>query len=226
MSNTSFSNLQTSTNNHNNATQQIELNTKRVLDTHKNNSTEQLEAQSLTSQAAVAQNMLLNNLNISLMTLNNCLNLAQSLSMTASMALGTQPSLNLLNGLKPELPLLAQAAESVYQPALQVSEDESNTTITAELAGISEKDIQITLKGDHLIISGIKPCLSHIQKPNAINNYQLGQTWSGRFQRSISLGYTPESKQISAQFAKGILTVSVNKPLAARSETIKVTTLN
>jgi len=116
-----------------------------------------------------------------------------------------------------------QPTQSTYEPATYVTDEDNSTIINIEVSGVSEKEINVALRGDVIIITGNK---QHIQKQGSNvtgNTFVLGNAWTGRFQRAIRLGYTPELKQITAQSSNGILTITVKKPQTVKSENIKVT---
>lgn len=113
-----------------------------------------------------------------------------------------------------------QPVEPVYEPATFVSDEATETIIKIELSGVSEKNTHVALRNDTIIISGNKDQTMNAANGNA---FRLGATWYGRFYRGISLGYTPEQKQVSATFANGILTVCVKKPQSHKSESIRIT---
>lgn len=195
------------------------------LNTWKKLASNQLEGQLNLTETPAPQQNLLTHLNTTLLSLSNWLDWTQTLLLTLSSSLPSLPSLELLNGLSLE-DSLTPSAELLHQPAVLITEKEDATILTLELAGISEKDLRIALTNNTLLISGTKPCLSNTENTDSLYSYHLGKTWSGQFQRAITLDYTPDSKQINAQFSKGLLTIIIKKPLSAKAELIKITTLN
>lgn len=113
-----------------------------------------------------------------------------------------------------------QPVEPVFEPATFVSDEAAETVIKVELSGVSEKNTHVALRNDTIIISGNK---DQTMSTATGNTFCVGATWCGRFYRGVSLGYTPEQKQVSATFANGILTICVKKPQSHKSESIRIT---
>ncbi len=90
-------------------------------------------------------------------------------------------------------------------PALDISEKDRTVRLTAELPGLDEKDVTVTVEDNVLVISGEKT-----RDPE-----EEGRDWfrrertSGRFRRAVSLSPELDLERIDARFAKGVLTVDV-----------------
>lgn len=103
-------------------------------------------------------------------------------------------------------------------PVCDFSEDDKGFHITAELPGLTEKEIELALSGDTLVIKGEKK----EEKEEKKKNYYLSERTYGSFQRSFQLPKTADRDKVDATFAKGVLTVTVPKLAAAVEETKKV----
>ena len=90
---------------------------------------------------------------------------------------------------------------------MDVAETEKELRITAELPGVSEQDVEVTLEGDVLTIRGEK---KHERKDEQ-ENYHFVERSYGRFQRSLRLPFPAEPDQVQARFDNGVLTVTVPK---------------
>ena len=101
---------------------------------------------------------------------------------------------------------------------LDVSETDKEMRLTAELPGVDEKDIDITLSGDVLTIKGEKK----MEEERKDEDYYVVERSYGAFARSLRLPYTVAEKDIDAKFADGVLTVVLPKPKEAQSETRKI----
>lgn len=95
-------------------------------------------------------------------------------------------------------------------PAMDVTETENAIVVTAELPGLSEKDLQVHLEGDVLTISGEKK--SQNDASNGDNHYV--ERRFGSFSRSVQLPFVPE-EAVEATCDKGVLTVRLAKPADA-----------
>ncbi|CAG4915627.1 unnamed protein product [Acidocella sp. C78] len=100
-------------------------------------------------------------------------------------------------------------------PAVDVIEQEKAFVITAELPGLALKDVEIKATDDMLSISGEK---RSTQETTAAD-YQLSERRYGRFERRFSLPGSADPARIEAQFANGVLTITLPKrPEAIRTE--------
>jgi HSP20 family protein len=94
-----------------------------------------------------------------------------------------------------------------FMPRMDVAETDKEVTITAELAGLDEKDVEITLQDNVLTIKGEKKA----EREEKEANRYLTERSYGAFCRSIELPAEVEQDKIDAAFKKGILTVRLPK---------------
>lgn len=92
-------------------------------------------------------------------------------------------------------------------PAVDVVEKENSFEITAELPGLDEKDVEVKLVGNSLVIKGEKRQEHKEEK----DGYHLSERSFGSFQRSFALPDGVDREQIEAKFGKGVLRVSLPK---------------
>ena len=91
--------------------------------------------------------------------------------------------------------------------------------MTAELPGIDENDIEVTLVGNTLTIQGEK----HAGKDRNDKDYHVIERSFGSFQRTLPLGFDADPDAVDAKFANGVLTVIVPKPAEQVAKTKKIT---
>ncbi|MGE4488364.1 MAG: Hsp20/alpha crystallin family protein [Kiritimatiellales bacterium] len=105
-------------------------------------------------------------------------------------------------------------------PRFEVSETDDAVVIDAELPGMDEKDIELTLQDNVLTIKGEKKKEEETKK----KNYYVSERSYGRFQRSLQLGTDIDADKIAASFKKGVLTVTVPKvePAKSKARTIDI----
>jgi HSP20 family protein len=113
--------------------------------------------------------------------------------------LGTMPS---LSGLRQGFPL-AQG----LTPSLDVKENEKELIVKAELPGIDEKDIDLTIHDGVLTLRGEKKG----ERSDDHENYHIMERSYGSFQRAIRLPETIDEDKVEARFDKGVLTVTLPK---------------
>ncbi len=103
-------------------------------------------------------------------------------------------------------------------PKIDVGESDGEIEITAELPGLEEKDINISVADNLLTVSGEKRAESeHKEK-----NYTVSERIYGSFSRTVALPPGVDPAAIKATVAKGVLKVSVPKPASAKGAKIEV----
>ena len=105
-----------------------------------------------------------------------------------------------------------------FQPKMEVKESDKEFTITAELPGIDEKDVEVTLEGDLLTIRGEKK-EEHEEKKEG---YYRSERSYGSFQRSLILPETIDAENLKAESKKGILKITLPKKPEAQVQKKKI----
>lgn len=104
-------------------------------------------------------------------------------------------------------------------PSLEVKERDDKVTVTAELPGLTEKDVEVALHNGMLTLRGEKRS-EHEDKDRGWTERSYG-----RFERSIALPDGVDENSCTASFRDGLLTVSMTKSgNAARSRRIPIGT--
>lgn len=98
---------------------------------------------------------------------------------------------------------------SDFVPALDVKEDEENYIVTTELAGIEEKDIDLSFKDGVLTIRGEK---KFEEKKENESHVRIERSY-GSFHRSMSIPTSVNEKAVQANFKNGLLTVTLPKKM-------------
>jgi HSP20 family protein len=111
-----------------------------------------------------------------------------------------------------------ESAASVAAPAVDVAEKEKEYQVTAELPGLNESNVQVTLIDDVLTIKGEK----REEKEEKDKNYHLSERRYGAFQRSFQLPPGIDQNKIEANFRNGVLTVVLPKAPEAQTKTKKI----
>ncbi|MDE2228094.1 MAG: Hsp20/alpha crystallin family protein [Alphaproteobacteria bacterium] len=120
----------------------------------------------------------------------------------------------------PSLPSLfdTRTGFSFNVPAVDVTENNKAYKIEAELPGLDEKDVEVTVNGDMLILKGEK---HHEKEEKGKNTYVCERSY-GSFQRAFSLPDGVDYNKIAADFSKGVLTVTLPKNAEAQKQQKKV----
>lgn len=94
-----------------------------------------------------------------------------------------------------------------FSPRLDMHDSEKEFTVTVELPGMEEKDIQLKLAGDILTLSGEK----HNEKvDDAKGHYKMERVY-GSFSRSLLLPAEVQIEKCTASFKNGVLKVVLPK---------------
>ncbi|RYD63709.1 MAG: Hsp20/alpha crystallin family protein [Verrucomicrobiaceae bacterium] len=99
---------------------------------------------------------------------------------------------------------------------MELSETDRHITVTAEVTGLEEKDIDVLLDDGVLTLRGEK------RSETEDNGRQFSERYYGRFERRIPLGYEVEEDQVTAEFKNGLLTVTLPKSASARSRVKRI----
>jgi HSP20 family protein len=103
----------------------------------------------------------------------------------------------------------------VTVPDLDVRENTTSITVEAELPGVDEKDVTVTLANGLLTIKGEKKQ----EKEEKTDNYYVAERSFGSFARSIRLPDTVDEGKVEAKFDKGVLRITAaKKPEAVKAE--------
>jgi HSP20 family protein len=107
---------------------------------------------------------------------------------------------------------------SAAYPKMDVSETDKEFKISAELPGMDEKDIDVSVSNEVLTIKGEKKAEKEEKKPNY---YRMERSY-GTFQRSIPLPIEVEKDKVQASFKKGVLNIILPKSEKAVKESKKI----
>lgn len=103
-------------------------------------------------------------------------------------------------------------------PAIDIAENDKEVIVRAEVPGVDPKELEISITGDRLTISGEKKeCCERKDK-----DFYQSETRYGRFSRSVDLPSGVDAEQVNAEHANGVLTIRLNKTAAAATKKIQV----
>ncbi len=103
-------------------------------------------------------------------------------------------------------------------PAVDITEDDGAFKLSAELPGMTEKDIEVSLSGDTLTVKGEK----RQQREEKDRNYYLTERSYGEFRRSFILPEGVDREKVAAAFTNGVLTVTLPKTAKTTAKKIEV----
>jgi HSP20 family protein len=112
-------------------------------------------------------------------------------------------------------PFWRREAPLIAAPAVDVAESQKAYEITADLPGLTEKDIEVKLANGILMIKGEK----QEEKEEKKKDYHLSERRYGAFERSFRVPESVDSDKIEASFKNGVLTLTLPKtPEALKAE--------
>ena len=103
-------------------------------------------------------------------------------------------------------------------PALNVWTNEDGAIITAELPGVSPEDLDVSVIGETLTLSGER-------KPDLIEEdvrYHRQERGCGKFTRSLELPFRVDATQVEATFDKGVLHLTLPRAEADKPKKIAI----
>lgn len=99
-----------------------------------------------------------------------------------------------------------------FTPRVNVTEDNENLYVHAEIPGVDKNDIKINIVGDVLTISGEK---KSEQKDEKKNYYRIERNYGG-FSRSFTLPAEVVTDKIAAEYKDGVLNITLPKTEQAK----------
>ena len=108
--------------------------------------------------------------------------------------------------------------EMGWAPAIEVLEKEDKLVVKAELPGMKEEDIDVSIIGDTLTIKGERKTESEIKE----EEYYCCERSYGNFSRSIALPSNVDANKIEAEYEDGVLEISLPKAPEVKPKKIAV----
>ncbi len=105
-----------------------------------------------------------------------------------------------------------------FVPKVDVKEEDNSVVVSAELPGMDQKDLDVTVTNDSVRISGEK---KHEEKEEE-KGYYRHETSYGSFERVIDLPTEVDENKAEAEFSKGVLTIKLPKSEEAQAKRKKI----
>jgi HSP20 family protein len=105
-----------------------------------------------------------------------------------------------------------------FNPKVDVTENDKEIKISAELPELDEKDIDVSLQKDMLTIKGEK---KEEKEDKGKDFYRMERSY-GSFSRTIPLPAEVETDKVEAKFKKGVLSITLPKTAKAVADTKKI----
>jgi HSP20 family protein len=105
-----------------------------------------------------------------------------------------------------------------WSPLVDISEDDKEYLIKAEIPDMKKEDVKISVQEDILSISGERK----YEKEEKGKKYHRVERAYGSFMRSFALPENADGSKVSAEYKDGVLTVHLPKSEKAKPKAIEV----
>lgn len=113
---------------------------------------------------------------------------------------------------------LSLSDESNFLPRVEVRDNGKNFLVSAELPGMTEKDINLSLDNNTLIIEGERKNESKVEE----KDYYRSEFSYGSFYRAIPLSSEVNPDKVMANYENGVLKVTLDKVAESKVKTKKI----
>jgi len=108
--------------------------------------------------------------------------------------------------------------ERGWAPAIEVFEKGDKFVVKAEVPGMKEEDIDVSVVGDTLIIRGEKKAEAEVKE----EDYYCCERSYGSFFRSVALPSTVDAKKIEASYDNGVLEITLPKAAEVKPKKVSI----
>lgn len=109
-------------------------------------------------------------------------------------------------------------AAADWAPLVDISEDDKEFLVKAELPGLKKEEIKVTVENGVMIISGERK----VEKEEKTKKYHRVERSYGKFERSFTLPDKADGSNVNAEFKDGVLQVRLPKTEKPASKTLEV----
>ena len=126
---------------------------------------------------------------------------------------------NLFRGVPVWLPNLERREAAPAQFRMDVSENDRQYQVLAEMPGLKKEDISITINGNEVSVSAELK-----QEKDAANGDSVlrSERYFGKIQRAFSLGHEVDQENAQAKYTDGVLQLTLPKKTAAALKKLAV----
>jgi HSP20 family protein len=109
-------------------------------------------------------------------------------------------------------------SDTVWSPAVDITETEDGFEVKAEIPGMKKEEIKINYEDDMLTLAGER---NHETEENGKNFHRIERRY-GKFERRFHLPKNMKADSIKANYKDGVLTVSIPKSEEAKPKEIAI----
>jgi HSP20 family protein len=106
------------------------------------------------------------------------------------------------------------ATSSVSWPQFDIEDDDDDTILSADVAGMSDDDIDVTVQGSYLTVRG--------ERKAKTARYLRRARFHGAFEQTFYLGDHYDLDRVDAQLVNGELTIRLRKAAKAKPRKISL----
>lgn len=103
-------------------------------------------------------------------------------------------------------------------PAVNVWRGQEGALVTAELPGINASDLDISVVGDSLTLTGVR----ELEPLKEGENYHRQERTYGRFARTLQLPFQVDAAKVEAKYDKGVLQIALPRLEAEKPKKISI----
>jgi HSP20 family protein len=108
---------------------------------------------------------------------------------------------------------------AAFTPRVNVADEPSALKVTAELPGMAQEDIQLSIRGGYLTLRGVK---KEEREEVEGKNYRHTERLYGEFERVIPLQAEVDSDKVEAVMKNGVLTITLPKIISESERERKI----
>jgi HSP20 family protein len=109
-------------------------------------------------------------------------------------------------------------ATTVWNPSVDIFENDNEVVVNAELPGLNAKDIEVRLENNVLVLKGER----HFEKEAKEENYHRIEREYGSFSRSFALPTMVNGDKVAAEYKDGVLKIILPKKEETKPKPIKI----
>lgn len=126
---------------------------------------------------------------------------------------------NLFRGVPAWLPSPETRATAPTQFRMDVTENDKEYQVLADLPGVKKEDISITISGNEIAVSAEVKHKKDVEKGETMIR---GERYHGKIQRAFALGQEVDQATAQAKYNDGVLELTLPKKIVAAAKTLQV----
>jgi HSP20 family protein len=110
------------------------------------------------------------------------------------------------------------ATEAMWSPLVDIHETKDSFLLMAELPGVKQEDVEVSVEGDTLTLKGERKREAEVKE----DQYHRIERSYGRFERSILLPSVVDPNRVKATYRDGVLEIQLPKKEEAKPKAVKI----